>query len=91
MDQPRTSAEGQLATFGGHATLELLTRVFDSVSNGILVVTAEGVITLANAAIFDLFGWSPSDLVGEPIERQPLEAREQRCDGLADYCRFERS
>ena len=88
MDRPPSSAEGQLATFGGHATLELLTRVFDSVSNGILVVTAEGVITLANAAIFDLFGWSPADLVGEPIERlipeHLLEVHREHRTGYVD-------
>jgi len=42
--------------------------VIESVPNGILVVNREGVITLANTAAINLFGYQRSSLIGQPVE-----------------------
>jgi PAS domain S-box-containing protein len=47
---------------------ELLRIATDLSPTGILAVSAEGRILLANREIERLFGWSPEELVGQPIE-----------------------
>lgn len=68
MDNGGISEKRRLASNAGQTSLELLNLIFNAVPNGIVVVSSDGIIQLANPAVFSLFGWEPADLVGRPIE-----------------------
>ncbi|HEX2421154.1 MAG TPA: PAS domain S-box protein, partial [Acidimicrobiia bacterium] len=63
-----------MAIEDGDRSVDLLEIVFDSAPNAMLVVALDGSITMANAMVSDLFGWSPSSLLGRPIEDLVPEA-----------------
>lgn len=42
--------------------------LFESIPEMVVVVDTAGIILYANAHSFDLLGWSPTELVGQPIE-----------------------
>jgi PAS domain S-box-containing protein len=44
-------------------------RALESLPNGMLMVDASGVITLANDAAETIFGYAKQELIGQPIER----------------------
>jgi PAS domain S-box-containing protein len=46
----------------------LVAAVFSSGSDAVVVVDGDGAIVLSSAAVTDLFGYYPEELVGEPIE-----------------------
>ena len=48
------------------ASDDMYKRVFNSVSEGILIVDAKGVIIQANPKLFELFGFG-EELVGQPL------------------------
>jgi PAS domain S-box-containing protein len=58
----------------GDRSVDLLENVIDSAPSAMLVVALDGSITMANAMVSDLFGWSPSSLLGRPIEDLVPEA-----------------
>lgn len=85
MDGTSCSELDHLAVLDGQATSELLRLVLNSVPSGLLMVDGNGLITMANAAMFDLFRWSPSDLIGRPVEDLVPGSlqethRQHRCD-----------
>ncbi|RYY16773.1 MAG: PAS domain S-box protein, partial [Chitinophagaceae bacterium] len=45
-----------------------LTSLFENATEGIILTNGKGVIVLINPAIERMFGYSPEDLVGNPIE-----------------------
>ncbi len=42
--------------------------LFESIPEMVVVVANNGVILYANAHSFDILGWPPAELIGEPIE-----------------------
>ncbi len=63
------------------ATVEHLTSVIDSIPTAIVMVNAEGDIVLVNAQTEMLFGYSRSQLLGEPVELLiPLRYRHHHPD-----------
>ncbi len=53
---------------GAHDRIELFRSLFESASDAILIVGADGRIVLANAECERLLGYSPSELSGMPVE-----------------------
>lgn len=53
----------------------LFRRLLDAMPDAILVVDDEGVIRQANPRVFDVFGYQPPELVGQPIELLVPQAR----------------
>jgi PAS domain S-box-containing protein len=41
---------------------------FDAIPDAVLMVEADGFITRVNRELTDLFGYSPAELIGQPIE-----------------------
>jgi len=66
------------ATYGAQASLvvvrpglaitQALTKLLEAVPDAMIVVRADGRIALANGRVEDLFGYSPAELLGRPLE-----------------------
>lgn len=51
-----------------HKYIQVYKALFDSATEGLLVVGSDGAILLTNPRITELFGYDQEELVGEPIE-----------------------
>lgn len=74
----------------GKGTVEhaLYRSVIENAADAILVVTPDGLIVLANSAVREVFGWTPSNIEGRPVndlipERCHAEHNAHRSDYLA--------
>ena len=81
MDAPRASRARLTAPLGLSAELML-----DASPNVVVAVDGRGRIVYAGPRVLDAFGWSPEQLLGEPIERLvPLRVAERHPAHRAGY------
>jgi len=81
MDTPRVPRARATAPLGLSAEL-----VLDASPNVVVAVDVRGRIVYAGPRVLDAFGWSPEELLGEPIERLvPLRLAERHSAHRAGY------
>ncbi len=83
MDAPRASNAPLVAALGLSAE-----PVLDASPNAVIAVNSRGRIVYASPRVQEAFGWSPVDLLGEPIERLvPSRLIERHAAHRAEYRR----
>jgi PAS domain S-box-containing protein len=81
MDAPRASRARLTPPLGLSAEL-----VLDASPNAVMAVDARGRIAYASPRVREAFGWSPEELLGEPVERiVPARLAERHAAHRAGY------
>ena len=64
-------------------------KIFETVSDGILVIDREGTIVLANHCIEEMFGYSRDELIGKPMKfLVPDRLRKRHEEGVRGFFNF---